>query len=107
VLDKCILDNQFAFVPGRSILDDVMVAIEIVHFMKSKTKGKSGIVALKLDISKVYDRIDWEYLKEVVFKMGFFQQWVRLMMMCIESVDYPVLVNNDMAGPIILGRGLR
>jgi hypothetical protein len=84
-----------------------MVAIEIVHFMKSKTKGKSGIVALKLDISKVYDRIDWEYLKEEVFKMGFFQQWVRLMMMCIESVDYPLLVNNDMAGPIILGRGLR
>ncbi|WJX67479.1 hypothetical protein P8452_51944 [Trifolium repens] len=73
VLDKCISDNQSAFVPGRSILDNAMVAIELVHYMKSKTKGKMGNVALKLDISKAYDRIDWDYLKEVMIKMGFFQ----------------------------------
>ncbi|MCI44353.1 replication protein A 70 kDa dna-binding subunit, partial [Trifolium medium] len=55
ILDKCISDNQSAFVPGRSILDNAMAAIEIVHFMKSKTRGKQGEVALKLDISKAYD----------------------------------------------------
>jgi hypothetical protein len=52
VLNNCISENQSAFVPGRSILDNVMAAIEIVHFMKSKTIGKKGDVALKLDISK-------------------------------------------------------
>jgi hypothetical protein len=35
-----------------------MTAIEVIHYMKSKTKGKLGDVALKLDISKAYDRID-------------------------------------------------
>ena len=55
VLQKCISDNQSAFVPGRSILDNAMVAIEVVHYMKLKTKGKQGNVALKLDISKAYD----------------------------------------------------
>jgi hypothetical protein len=52
-------------------LDNALVAIEIVHFMKSKTKGRVGDVALKLDISKAYDRIGWEYLRGVMEKMGF------------------------------------
>ncbi|PNX65681.1 ribonuclease H, partial [Trifolium pratense] len=47
-----------AFVPRRSILDNAMAAIEIIHYMKSKTRGKKGEAALKLDISKAYDRID-------------------------------------------------
>jgi hypothetical protein len=84
-----------------------MVAIEIVHFMKSKTRGKMGNVALKLDISKAYDRIDWDYLKDVMVKMGFNQQWIHWIMMCVESVDYSVIVNEEMVGPIIPGRGLR
>jgi len=62
VLDKCISINQSAFVLGRSILDNAMVAIEIVHYMKAKAKGKSKDVALKLDISKAYDKLDWDYL---------------------------------------------
>jgi hypothetical protein len=70
-----------------------MVAIEVVHYMKLKTGGKKGNVALKLDISKAYDRIDWLYLKEVMVKMGFCEQWVKWIMMCIETVDYSVLVN--------------
>jgi hypothetical protein len=58
MLEKCISENQLAFIPGRSILDNAMAAIEIIHFMKSKTRGKKGEVALKLNISKAYDRID-------------------------------------------------
>lgn len=58
VLDKYISDNQSAFVPGRSILNNAMVVIELVHHMKSKVSGNKGDVAFKLDISKAYDRID-------------------------------------------------
>jgi len=59
------------FVPGRSILNNVLVAIEVVHYMKIKSRGKDKSVALKLDISKAYNRIDWFYLKYVIGKMGF------------------------------------
>lgn len=59
MLAKCISDNQSAFVLGRSILDNIMVAIEVVHHMKTKTRGNICDIALKLDISKAYDRIDW------------------------------------------------
>ena len=107
MLHKCISDNQSAFVLGRSILDNAMVAIEVVHYMKSKTSSKEGSVALKLDISKAYDRIDWLYFKEVMEKMGFCPQWVNWIMMCFETVDYSVLVNQESVGPIISGRGLR
>ncbi|GAU39464.1 hypothetical protein TSUD_158950 [Trifolium subterraneum] len=107
VLTKCILDNQSAFVPGRYILDNAMAAIEIIHFMKSKTRGKKGEAALKLDISKVYDRMDWMFLKDMMLKMGFSQKWIDWIMLCVETVDYSVIVNGQKVGPIVPGRGLR
>ena len=107
VLSQCITDNQSAFVPGRSILDNDMVAIEVLHFMQTKTRGEDRYVALKLDISKAYDRMDWEYLRAVMSKMGFHDRWIHWMSMCVESVDYSVLVNGEQVGPIIPGRGLQ
>jgi len=107
VLDKCISDNQSAFVPGRSILDNAMAAIEIVHYMKTKSKGNKYDAALKLDISKAYDCIDWDYLRDIMIKMGFSAQWVKWIMLCVETVDYSVLVNGATVGPIVPGRGLR
>jgi len=74
VLPQCISDNQSVFVPRRSILDNAMVAIEVLHSMKLKARGNDGNVSLKLDISKAYDRMDWEYLREVMVKMGFENQ---------------------------------
>ena len=107
VLHKCVSDNQSAFVPGRSILDNAMIAIEVIHHMKISKRVRDKNVALKLDISKAYDRIDWLYLKEVMIKMGFAIRWIRWIMMCVETVDYFVIVNNESVRPIFPGRGLR
>jgi hypothetical protein len=98
VLPHCISNNQSAFVPGRSILDNAMVAIEVLHFMRTKTRGEDRYVALKLDISKAYDRMDWDYLRAVMAKMGFHDRWIHWMGMCVESVDYSVLVNGEQVG---------
>lgn len=57
VLHKCIFEEQSAFVANRSILDNVMVAIEVIHHLKCRVKGKVGKVALKIDISKAYDKV--------------------------------------------------
>ena len=107
ILHKCISENQFAFVRERSILVNAMIAIEVVHHMKVSKKVREKNVALKLDINKAYDGIDWFYLKEAMIQMGFDRQWVRWIMMCVETVDYFVIVNNEMVSPIIPGKGLR
>ena len=56
-LPVLIDESQSAFVPGRAITDNVLVAFELIHYMKRKSYGKVGDVALKIDISKAYDRI--------------------------------------------------
>jgi len=82
-----------------------VIAIEIIHYLKSKTKGN---VALKVDMSKAYEhRINWEYLRKVMLRLGFDAKWVGWIMMRVESVKYKVLVNQESEGHILPGRGLR
>lgn len=66
-----------------------------------------GEVALKIDISKAYDRVEWEYVKKVMCRMGFHDRWVKWMTMCMESGNYQVLVNEERVGPVVPKRGLR
>lgn len=57
ILPQIISEEQSVFVPGKNITDNVLVAFEILHYMKRKNSGQDGVVALKLDISKAYDRV--------------------------------------------------
>lgn len=99
VLDKCVSEEQSAFVSG-SINDNVLVVSEILHAMKCKRRGKQGDVALKIDISKAYDRIDWDYVKAMLSKLGFHTDFVGWIMLCVSSVRFFINVNEDMVGPI-------
>lgn len=58
VLRKCISINQTTFLPYRSILDNVMTSINIILYMRFIIKGQVGDIDLKIDTSKLYDRID-------------------------------------------------
>ncbi|GAU22925.1 hypothetical protein TSUD_326970, partial [Trifolium subterraneum] len=75
-LDKCVSQEQSAFVEGRSILDNALIATKVIHALKRKTQGRRGELALKIDISKTYDKVDWGFLRGVMTKMGFNDVWI-------------------------------
>ncbi|KAK9993463.1 hypothetical protein SO802_023166 [Lithocarpus litseifolius] len=76
VLPQIISPTQSAFVLGRLITDNVLVAYETLHTMHSRKKGKKGYMALKLDISKAYDRVEWHFLHRIMEKLGFPAIWI-------------------------------
>ncbi|XP_028125122.1 uncharacterized protein LOC114322024 [Camellia sinensis] len=59
-LDRQFSADESAFIGGRLISDNVLTAFEMFHFMKNKRHGKEGCFALKLDMSKAYDCVEWE-----------------------------------------------
>ena len=107
VLNHCISCSQSAFIPGRQILDNVLIAQEILHFLKNKRKGKTGFMSMKLDMSKAYDRIEWTFLGRMMLKMGFCPIFIRWIMVCISSVSYSFNLNGGKVGHVLPSRGLR
>lgn len=107
VLDICIDEAQGAFVPGRLILDTVLVAYELMHALKRKRTGKKGSFALKLDMSKAYDRVEWDFMEGMMLQMGFDTRWVELIIHCISLVSYFVMVNKEAIEVFIPSKGLR
>ncbi|KAH9724860.1 putative reverse transcriptase/RNA-dependent DNA polymerase [Citrus sinensis] len=107
VLNSVISEAHSAFVPGRAITDNIIVSSEIMHFLKRKRQGKHGIAALKIDMTKAYDRIEWGFLQDMMLKLGFDPRWVNLIMLCVTTVRYSVLRENREVGPIIPSRGLQ
>jgi hypothetical protein len=91
VLGEIISPNQSAFVSGRLITDNVLIAFEALHTMDSHLFGKEGYMALKLDMSKAYNRVKWDFLEMIMRRLGFDECWVFLVMMCVSTIKYAIV----------------
>lgn len=63
-------------------------------------------MALKLDMSKACDRVEWIFFEKILLKLGFQDSWVALIMECITIVLYSILINGEPQGLIKPSRGL-
>ncbi|XP_042029875.1 uncharacterized protein LOC121776773 [Salvia splendens] len=105
LLPKIISPNQSGFVKGRLLNDNVLLAQEMFHELSRC--GPAPNVAVKIDMAKAYDRVQWTFLLKVLHRMGFPAPWVSLIERCVGSCWFSVLVNGAPSGFFKSTRGLR
>lgn len=94
ILPNVISNSQSTFVPNQQITDNTIVAFEVLHMIKNKRIGKKGQMAIRLDISKAYDRIEWDFLWHIMLKLGSDARWVHLAMETVIVASYSMLING-------------
>jgi len=104
VLDKVIDYRQFAFLEGRRLLDNVLVANETIEEVKRK---KKECVFFKVDYEKAYDSVRWEFLFYMLGRMGFCVKWIEWIKNFLESSSISVLVNGSPTTEFNPKNGLR
>ncbi|CAA0406188.1 unnamed protein product [Arabidopsis thaliana] len=106
-LPQIVSSTQSAFVAERLASDNILIAHEIMHNLKTNVKLSKEFVAFKTDMSKAYDRVEWAFLQGVLNAMGFNLKWISWIMACVTSVSFSVLINGQPFGNLIPERGIR
>jgi hypothetical protein len=105
ILDSLISRNQSAFLPGRSISENVLLAQELVRNYHRKEGNPR--CTMKIDLMKAYDSVDWEFILHCLTCFGFpakFTNWVKV---CITSPRFSISLNGSLIGYFPGGKGLR
>lgn len=77
-----------------------------MHYLDHKKSGMDCFMAVKLDMSKTYDWVEWEFVERVMRRLGFHDKWVRWILKCIKTVTYFILINGKAHGIIAPTKGL-
>ncbi|XP_042487394.1 uncharacterized protein LOC122067618 [Macadamia integrifolia] len=104
LLPRLISEEQGAFQRGKIISSNICMASELANLMHSKSFGRG--LALKLDIKKAFDNLDWVSLFDVMHKFGFSQLFIDHLHQIFLSSKLSVLINGGPVGFFGLGHGL-
>ena len=105
-LDKIISPMQTAFVPGRKGVDNVIIAQEIIHSL-GKKKGRTGYMALKIDLKKTYDKLERSFIWDMLIRINLPSDLIEIIMSCVTTVSTSILFNGEVLDLIFPSRGIR
>ncbi|XP_026451725.1 uncharacterized protein LOC113352064 [Papaver somniferum] len=105
LMSKLVSQQQAAYIKGRSIHEQVMLASGLVNEMKHTRRW--GNVGLKLDISQAYDSVSWDFLFKVLQKYGFSAAWCDWLKTLFASAKISVMINGGPQGFFSMERGLK
>jgi len=94
ILASIISQNQSVFLPGRLISDNSLIAFDIFHYL-NQTTSKKGLIGIKTDMSKAYDRIESPFLKATMTTMGFPKLLIYTIIKCVSTVTFSLLINGS------------
>lgn len=74
-------------------MDNFIIVQELIHSI-GRTKGKNGLMAIKIDLEKAYDKIEWSFIREMIFSFNFPSNLIELIMTCVSSILSTLLFNG-------------
>ncbi|GJR36423.1 RNA-directed DNA polymerase, eukaryota, reverse transcriptase zinc-binding domain protein [Tanacetum coccineum] len=104
-LGNLVSQNQSAFIPNRQIQDNILISQGLLNGYDRKDRPKR--VALKIDLQKAYDTINWNFLEDTLRGFGFRDKMVLWIMKCVTTTSFSVIVNGESQGYFKGGRVLR
>lgn len=96
VLSSIIDLAQSAFVEGRSMIENICLAQEL--FRKYHRKSTSPRCIIKVDLRKAFDSINWSFLKSMLQRLNFPDQFIQWIMQCVTITTYSIALNGGLNG---------
>ena len=104
MLPSIISLEQGGFVPSKETSKGAIVAHETLHHIK---ENQIPTFVIKLDMMKVYDRVNWSFLIKVLEKFGFSKAWCKWIKAFILGDTFSVLINGSLEGFFKSSQGIR
>lgn len=105
VLPKVISDCQGAFVHGRNIINNILICQDLVRHYARKNAPKACL--FKVDLQKAYDTIEWRFLEDLLKALNFPNHFIKVIMACVTSASFTIMINGTNHGYFTSSRGLR
>ncbi|XP_075092223.1 uncharacterized protein LOC142172493 [Nicotiana tabacum] len=104
IMDLFVGPSQSAFKEERNILDNIIMAHELIKGYSQKAVSPRCMI--KVDIRKAYDSVEWSFLKAVRLEFGIPYKMVALIMECVSTVSYTLLLNGGLTDKFVSRKGL-
>lgn len=84
LLRDLVYPTQVSFIHGRQAADNIIIALKLMNTIR-RSNSKNGLMAVKIDLEKAYDRVSWQFLRDTRRDFAFYEKWKRLIMLCVEN----------------------